>query len=360
MEEKFLNAFAQISGVGPQKMSLLLNFFQTAESAWKANGEDLEKSGVGSALAEKIITQRNKINPESSWEALQKEGVSVLTLASEQYPQLLREISNPPFILYIKGAPIFNEQPLLAVVGSRKFTAYGRQVAYKLSQDLVRAGFTIVSGMALGIDAIAHQGALDTGGKTIAVLGSSLEDNLIGPRANFQLSRAIISSGSLISELPLGSESTPGMFPARNRLMAGMTLGTLVVEAALDSGSLITAKLALDFNREVLAVPGSIFSPASEGTNQLIKSGAKLVTGIESILEELQIERKNMLSQIQKIIPATPEEERLLKILSHEPLHIDRIIKITKLKTHEVSSLLSIMEMKGLVKNIGGQNYIII
>jgi DNA processing protein len=224
---------------------------------------------------------------------------------------------------------------------------------------LARAGIAVVSGLALGIDSFAHRGALEGGGKTIAVLGSSLEDQNIGPRTNFELSRDIMESGALVSEFPVGVTSLPGNFPARNRIMAGMTLGTLVIEAAVDSGSLITASLALEFNREVFALPGSVFSPQSEGTNKLIKSGAKLVTNIADILEELNIEQVKAAEKVKKIIPASAEEEIILKKLSHEPTHIDNITKLTKLEASVISSTLAIMEMKGMVKNIGGQNYIL-
>jgi DNA processing protein len=282
-------------------------------------------------------------------------------LENENYPQLLKEIPNPPYIIYLKGIfTDFNEQPMLAIVGSRKFTSYGKQVAYTFAHNLAKAGITVVSGMALGIDAVAHQGALDAGGKTIAVLGSSLEDKNIGPKTNFELSRRIMDSGILASDYPVGISSTPNNFPARNRLMAGMTMGTIVVEAAVDSGSLITANLALEFNREVFAVPGSVFSPVSLGTNNLIRSGAKVAASVKDILEELNMERRIEIEKVKKIIPASPAEESLLKILSHEPLHIDKIIKLSKLETSAASSTLTLMEMKGMIKNIGGQNYIIL
>jgi len=249
---------------------------------------------------------------------------------------------------------------MITVVGSRKLTSYGKQAAYGLAQDLSRAGITIVSGMALGIDAAAHRGALDAKGKTIAVLGNGLDDKNISPRTNFNLSREIIFSGALVSDYPAGTPALPGSFPARNRIMAGMSLGTLVIESAQASGTLITANLALDFNREIFAVPGSIFSPASEGTNQLIKSGAKLVSSAKDILEELNIEKIKEAEKIKKVIPDSPDEEKILKILSNEPLHIDKIIKLSRLKTSTASSTVAIMEMKGMIKNMGGQNYIVL
>jgi DNA processing protein len=249
---------------------------------------------------------------------------------------------------------------MIAVVGSRKFTAYGKQVAYSLAQDLARSGVTVVSGMALGIDALAHRGALSVHGKTLAILGSGLEDRAIGPRLNFQLSREIMEHGALLSEFPVGTKITPGNFPARNRIMAGMTLGTLVIEAAENSGSLITANLACEFNREVFSIPGSIFSQASAGTNKLIQTGSKLVTGVADILAELRIEHIARPANKNATASLSDAEQKILKLLSSDPVHVDKLIKATTLKTSEISALLSMMEVKGLLKNIGSQNYIII
>ena len=358
---KYLNALNLIQGLGPQKMKRLLDFFGNSENIWKANFEELIKSGIRENLAENIIEKKKSIDPDAEWEKLERENIKIVALKDENYPQLLQEIPNPPYIIYMKGNfdnP--NDQLMLAIVGSRKFTSYGKQVAYTFAHDLARAGITIVSGMALGIDAVAHQGALDAGGKTIAILGSSLEDLNIGPKTNFDLSRRIMDSGLLLSDYPIGISSIPTNFPARNRLMAGMAIGTIVVEAAEDSGSLITANLDLEFNREVFSVPGSVFSPVSIGTNNLIRSGAKIATSVKDILEELNIERRTEIEKVKKIIPENPTEVSILKILSHEPLHIDKIIKLSKLETSAASSALSLMEMKGIVKNIGGQNYIVL
>lgn len=360
---KYLNALNKIQGVGSQKMKILLDFFGKAENIWKAGFADLKKSKIGDSLAEKIVSEREKINPDEEWEKMEKENIKMVMLTDENYPKLLKEIPSSPYITYVKSSEEkfdFNANPMLAVVGSRKFTQYGKQVAENFARELARAGITIVSGMAIGIDSFAHRGALEAGGKTIAVLGSSLEDKNIGPRSNYELSKDIIESGALISDFPAGVASIPGNFPARNRIMAGMTLGTLVAEAALDSGSLITANLALEFNREVFAVPGSIFSPQSEGSNKLIKSGAKIVSGVKDILEELHIEQKKEAEKIKTIIPATNEEEKILKTLSPDPVHIDTIAKMTKLEASVASSTLAIMEMKGMVRNIGGQNYILL
>jgi DNA processing protein len=357
---KYLNALNKIPGVGPQKIKMLVGALGEPRKIWEAGRQELVKSGIREKLAGIILAERNKINPDEEWEKMAKEDIKMITIRDAAYPKLLQEIPSPPYILYIKGEIDFNAQPMVTIVGSRKLTSYGKQAARALARDLSQAGIIIASGMALGVDAAAHRGALDAKGKTVAVLGSSLDDKNIGPQTNFNLSREIISSGALISDYPVETPSTPGTFPARNRIMAGVSLGTLVIEAARKSGSLITANLALDFNREVFAVPGSVFSPASEGTNQLIKSGAKAVTCAKDILEELNIEKIKEAEKIKKVIPDSPEEEKILKVLSAEPLHIDKIIKLSKLETSIASATVAIMEMKGMVKDIGGQNYIVI
>lgn len=358
---KYLNALNKIHGIGPEKFKNLINFFEKGENIWNSNLQSLRKSGLDEKLAEKIIHERENIDPEKEWNDLKKEGVKIVSINNLKYPSLLKEIPSAPYLLYVKSNDPefdFNSTPMLSVVGSRKLTEYGKQAALSISREISEAGITVVSGMALGIDAVAHKSALDAQGKTVAVLGSGLDDRNIGPRTNFDLSRQIIENGALISDYPLGIEAAPFTFPARNRIMAGITLGTIVVEATQKSGTLITAKLALEFNREVFAIPGSIFSPSSEGSNQLIRSGAKLVSNIGDILEEINVEKRIVQEKTKQFIPNSPEEEMIIKEITHEPVHIDKIIKITKLKTSVASSTLVILEMKGIIKNLGGQNYI--
>jgi DNA processing protein len=357
---QYLNALNKINGVGPQRMKMLLGFFGEAENAWKANREEIEQSGIGPAITEKIIAERPMINPGEEWEKLTRENIQLLTPDNPDFPKLLKEIPSAPFVLYKKGHLDLNAAPLLSVVGSRKFTAYGHQATASLVKDLVQAGLTIVSGLALGIDGIAHRSALENGGKTIAVLGNSLDEKNIYPRANINLAREISESGAMLSDYPVETPAGEFTFPARNRLIAGMSLGTLIIEAGEKSGSLITANLALEFNREVFSVPGSIFSAQSIGTNQLLKKGAKLVMGVKDILEELNLEEKNGIKNIPAKIPSNKEEAILLKVLSNEPLHIDNLSRISKLGTASISATLSMMEIKGWIKDIGGQNYILL
>ena len=356
---KYLNALYTIPGVGSETLRKLFGYFQDGKRIWEASASDLEKCGIPQTLARKIADSRSNINPDAQWELLEKEGVFVLAVFDENYPSLLKEIHSPPFLLYYRGNIDCLKIPSIAVVGSRKYSPYGKQVAEKFSYDLAKAGLCIVSGLALGIDAIAHTGALEAQGKTIAVLGSSIDDASIHPRTNFEIAQQIISSGGLLlSEFPVPTPPSVGTFPVRDRIMAGLTLGTLVIEAAENGGSLITPFHALEFNREVFAVPGSIYSPQSFGTNALIKKGAKMVTSIMDILEELRLEVAQERQPDLELGELTDEEKIVMHILSPEPTHIDIIIKATKLETSCVISSLSILEIKGAVRNIGGQNYI--
>jgi len=365
---KYLNALNKISGVGAQRLRKLVGFFGSAEAAWKADLERIIRSGVGEKLAGRIFDERKTTDPDRELEIMEKENVHLIEWNDPLYPALLKETPHPPYLLYVKSSVPFDEEvfaeligsPAVAVVGVRKNTTYGATAAQNLARDLASAGITVVSGMALGIDSWAHRGALDAGGKTLAVLGSSLDEKNIHPKHNINLAHEIMGSGALLSEYPVGTSASPLTFPARNRIVAGLTSGTIVIEASEKSGALITAQMALESNREVFAVPGSIFSESSIGTHNLLRSGAKIVTGVKDILEELGLER----SSRQKISsPKNPENEMekiVLAFLSSEPLHIDNISKLAKLQTASVASTLAMMELRGWVKNIGGQNYILL
>jgi DNA processing protein len=356
---KYVNALNKIDGLGCKKLKQLMNFFGSSEKVWTAPLSELVKSGIGESVAEKIVAQRPNINPDEEWAKMEKENVMAFSIKDDEYPVLLKQIPDSPYIIYMKGNLECLNLPMVAIVGSRKLTEYGNRVARGFARDLANSGICVVSGLAFGVDACAHRGALDAKGKTIAVLGNSLDAESISPRTNFQLAEEILENGGLlISEFPIKTNADTWTFPSRNRIMAGMSLGTLIVEAATKSGSLITANLALDYNRDVYAVPGQIFSPQSEGTNALIKAGAKMVTSCADILEELKIEQITKPRVQTAPIKLSGDEEKVHSVLSHESVHIDRIGKLTKLETATVSGVLAILEIKGLIKNIGGQNYI--
>lgn len=355
----YLNAINIVNGLGPQKMRMLMAYFDSPEKIWHASLEELIQSKIGDAISNKFFSQRKNIDPNLEWEKLEKENIKMLTETDKDYPQLLKEIPTAPYIIYIKGEIDLNA-PMISIVGSRKYTTYGSQVAHAFARDLAKAGIVVVSGMAYGIDSIAHRGALDGGGKTIAVLGNSLDEKNIYPTGNTNLSREIILNGCLLSDYPIETPANIGSFPARNRIVAGLSLGTLIVEAGEKSGTLITANLALEFNRDVFSIPGSIFSAQSIGTNSFIRKGAKIVTSVQDILEEFDLNKGRTQVVPSEKVPENKEEEVLLKILSPNPTHIDNLVKLSKLGTSVVASTLIMLEIKGWVKNIGGQNYIII
>ena len=356
---KYYNALNTIDGLGAKKMHKLVEYFASSNKIWNASLSQLIASGIGESLAQIIVRSRPLINPEEEWNKLEKENILIFCKNDPEYPELLKQIPDNPFLIYMKGNLDCLKFPLVAVVGSRKITNYGIQVARGLSRDLAASGICVVSGLAFGVDAASHSGALSAKGKTIAVMGNSLDNAHIYPRSNFNLSQDILNGGGLlVSEFPVPTKPNKGTFPARNRIMAGMSLGTLVIEAAEKSGSLITANLALDYNRDVFAVPGSIFSPQSTGTHKLIKEGAKLVCCAEDILSELKLNLATIVEERIGNIELSESEEKICKTLSHESLHIDIIAKLTKLDTSTISSSLAMLEIKGAIKNAGGQNYI--
>ncbi|EKD58741.1 MAG: hypothetical protein ACD_56C00060G0015 [uncultured bacterium] len=356
---KYLNALNTIQGLGAKKLKLLVNHFETAEEIWHASLDELTNSGISEDVARIIIEKRPSIDPEQEWLKLEKENIQVFTEKDPQYPALLKQIPDNPHLIYTRGDLACLKLPLIAVVGSRKLTSYGIQAAHGFAKSLAKNGICVVSGLAFGIDACAHRGALEAGGKTIAVLGNSLDDQNLAPRSNFNLAQDILAGGGLlISEFSVPTKAEIWTFPARNRIMAGMSLGTLVIEAAEKSGSLITANLTLDYNREVFAVPGSIFSPQSTGTHKLIKAGAKLVSSAMDVIGELRLDYIENKPSPRAATGLSQTEEKIYQELSHESLHIDIITKLTKLETSAISSTLALLEIKGLIRNVGGQNYI--
>lgn len=362
----YLHALRLIPGIGSQTLRALVEHFGDGKTAWQGNAAALSSCPhLKPKTVELLISGKKEIDPEKEWGKLETEEIRVLCQSDKHYPPLLKEIPDAPYLLYVRGNFNWSRahlRPTIAIVGSRKYTPYGEQAALRLSEELTRAGFLVVSGLAFGIDSMAHKAALEAGGETLAVLGSGISDTDISPRSHVPLAEKIMERGALVSEYPPGHPILPGNFPARNRIIAGLSLGTLVIEAAVGSGSLITADLALQYNREVFALPGSVFSPSSLGTNQLIKKGAKMVTSVQDILEELPeaISDKNERSPLKTTTSSglAKEEEIVLKLLSHEPLHVDKITRGATLETAHVTGLLSLLEIKGRIKNVGGMHYI--
>jgi len=351
--------FSLIRGVGPAKFSLLKERFGDLKRAWFASASELRACGLDPSTVKKIVSQRPLISPEREIEKLEREGVRALTWDDPEYPSRLREIHDPPPVLYVKGELLPEDETSITVVGSRKCTSYGKEAARRIVRELVESGFTIVSGLALGIDAIAHRAALEAGGRTLAVLGCGLD--IVYPKENRRLAGEIAESGALLSEYPLGTKPKPEHFPRRNRIMSGISLGVLVVEAKERSGALITAEFALEQNREVFAIPGSIFSPSSRGTNRLIKEGAKLVQSAEDVLEELNPHIIPKRLSAKPSLPASEDERegRILSLLSEGPLHIDELCRRSGIPAGDMAGLLTLLEMKGAIREMGNKIYVL-
>jgi DNA processing protein len=356
-ELKYWVGFSRMPGIGRVKISQLLEYFNTLDHAWKASAGDLKKSGLDSKTVENVVNLRTRITPDEEMDSLKKYKVRVLTCDSPAYPQRLKEIYDYPPVLYIRGDLLTEDECCLAVVGTRRATVYGRQVTEEIVTDLARNGITIVSGLARGIDSVAHRAALEAGARTLAVFACGLD--IVYPAENAKLARDIMEHGALISEYPLGTKPKADNFPRRNRIMSGLSLGVLVIEAGESSGALITANQALEQNREVFAIPGSILSPASRGTNHLIQEGAKLVRNYVDILEELNLTIMAQQLEMKELLPVDETESLLLKQLSREPTHIDDICRHSGLAAASVGSVLTMMELKGMVKQVGGMNYVL-
>ncbi len=286
-ETKYFNAFNLIDGLGPIAFKKLLAHFNSLEEAWSIEINQLRQAGLENFVIEQIKKQRPQINPSEQMERLTKEGIDLITILDKNYPKLLKEIYSPPALLYIRGKLELNDEFSLAIVGTRKLSSYGQQITPLITSDLAGAGLTIISGLAKGIDTLAHQAALKANGRTIAVLGSGLDKKSIYPSINRHLAEEISQKGAVISEFPIGAEPLAQHFPQRNRIISGLSLGILVIEAPEKSGALITAKDALEQNRDVFAIPGPILAKNSLGPNNLIKMGAKLVSQANDILYEL-------------------------------------------------------------------------
>jgi DNA processing protein len=356
---KYWVAYSKIPQIGPIHFKRLADYFIDMETAWKARPNELMKAGIERDLASKIITSRDEVSPDEELEKMKNKGVEAVPITSNNYPKRLKEIYNPPPLLYFRGSLDFLKNNCIAVVGTRKFSPYGKQAVEELTSELARSGITIISGLALGIDSLAHKATLSSKGKTIAVLGSAVNKECVYPSTNRHIANEILESGgAILSEYPVGTMPTKYTFPMRNRIVSGLSLGILVIEAPESSGTLITAKYALDQNRDIFSVPGGIYNNNSSGTNNLIKQGAKIVTCANDILEELNIQM--VFKEIEKKITASNNEEGIiLDILSKEPTHIDKIKVSSKLNINALSSTLTIMEIKGMVKDMGGKNYII-
>lgn len=355
-------AFSMFPGIGPVRFQLLYDYFSSAKNAWSASAGELRHIGLGTTLTERFCAYRKTIIIESLLPMLEKAKVTALSFYDKRYPTLLSEVSDRPFVLYVKGhrgkLPI-NLSDTVAVVGTRKVTRYGAQVTQEIAGDLARAGITVVSGLAYGVDAIAHKAALDSGGATIAVLGCGVD--VVAPASNAGLYKNIIESGrgAIVSEMPLTMKPGKGLFPARNRIISGLSRGVVVTEGTEQSGSLITARYAAEQGRDVFAVPGSITNPYSKGPSKLIRDGASLITSARDILDAMGITQGKS-SPGNDCPSLSTDEQTVWRCLTRGDSQVDAIVRESGLTASMVTGILTVFEMRGIARNIGENTYSLI
>jgi DNA processing protein len=355
-DKRYWIGFNLVKGIGAVRLQALRDHFGDLSVAWQAPVDALQAAGLSQKLAERVAQARTGVDLDACLERYAAKGIKILTWDDEDYPKRLREIDQPPPVLYVRGELIAEDTWAVAVVGTRRVSAYGRQVTEEVGSQLAANGVTIISGLARGVDAISHQSALNAGGRTIAVLGCGVDR--IYPPENAQLAGKIISSGAIISDYAPGTPPDASNFPPRNRIISGLAMAVIVVEAGETSGALITAQFAVDQGRDVFAVPGNIFALQSKGTNRLISQGAYPVLSAKDLLEALNLTRNTEQRTVRKVMPGNDVEIQLMKILGHEPLHMDEIRNQSGLPIERVSAALVMMELKGLVRQVGGMNYV--
>ena len=355
-EKAYRVALNKVSGIGPVRTAALLEALGSAAAVWHAAIQQLSAIGLDRRALENLLQARRDLDVAAEWARIVHAGVQVITLDDDDYPANLRQIDAPPPLLYVRGEFQPNDMWAVGIVGTRRASVYGREVAHTLAQELAAGGVTVVSGLALGIDTVAHQAALDAGGRTIAVLGSGVDQ--IYPPSNRGLAQAIIRQGALVSEYALGVRPEAGNFPPRNRIISGLSKGVVIVEAGERSGALITAQFAAEQNRDVFAVPGSILHPGSVGCNTLIQQGATPLLSSRDVLQQLNLDQVGAQRAAQAVISADPQEAQLLKSMSREPCHVDELVRLSALPAPQVAALLAMMELKGLVRQVGNMTYV--
>lgn len=354
MDAAFWMALRDVNGIGPVRFERLLAAFGSMRAAWEASPAELSKVLDRRSL-EHLVTHRRDVDPEAEYAAIRAEGVSVVTLLHECYPDLLREISAPPPVIFIRGELVLNDRRAVAIVGTRRMSRYGQEMTRSIARDLAAAGVTIVSGLARGVDGIAHAAALDAGGRTIAVMGNGVRR--VYPHEHRALAARIAGQGAVLSDFHPDAAPDAPNFPARNRLISGLALGVVVIEAPMRSGALITVDFAADQGRDVFAVPGAVTFANSAGCNRILRDGARLCRGADDILEDLRLGEAP--KQLPLDSPAALDEDsrRVLSVLTSDPRHIDEISASADIAIATLSSLLMTLELQGFVRNVGAQYY---
>ncbi|HMQ33731.1 MAG TPA: DNA-processing protein DprA [Chloroflexaceae bacterium] len=354
---RYYLGFNLTPGIGPSRLARLVERCGSLEAAWRADPFDLAAAGLDGRASAALLATRARVDLDAELERAARAGVSLLTLDDAAYPALLREIPGAPPLIYVRGALAPGDDWAVAVVGTRAPSAYGREAAHTLARDLAASGVTVVSGLALGVDAVAHEAALGVGGRTLAVLGSGAD--LPYPARNRRLAERIVEQGALISDYPLGTAPMAANFPPRNRIISGLSRATLVVEAGEQSGALITVGFALDQGRDVFAVPGPIFARQSAGCNRLIRGGAGLARAAADILADLDLTSATVQREARAELPADPAEAAILGLLTPEPRHIDELGREAGLSAHAAAAALAILELKGLTRQAAPLWYVL-
>jgi DNA processing protein len=348
--------FNLVKGVGAVRVRALLEAFGDLETAWHASLFELARAGLSAKLAERISQVRASVDLDEFVAQAEAAGIRILTWLDDEYPLHLKEIDQPPPVLYLRGEFTLEDSWAVAIVGTRAVTPYGRQITEELATVLAHNGVTVVSGLARGVDAIAHSAALKAGGRTLAVLGSGV-DRLYPPE-NRAMAEKIMLQGAVLSDYAPGTPPESANFPPRNRIISGLSMATVVIEAGDTSGALITSEFAVEHGRDVFAVPGNVYAPQSKGTNRLLRNGAKPLLDPRDVLEALDLTRNVERREVRKIIPGDSTEAALLGVLGAEPLHVDTIRNQTGLPIEKISAALTMMELKGMVRQVGGMNYV--
>jgi DNA processing protein len=354
-DKKYWVGFNLVRGIGSVRFNQILSYFGDLSVAWEAPAEAFREAGLPERALNNFLKKREEVDIDRLYGSILAEKIKILTLSDGDYPRLLREIDQPPPVLYVKGSFTPADDLSVAMVGTRRVTAYGQQITRDTSLYLAGHGLTIISGLARGVDALAHQHALEAGGRTIAVLGSGVD--VIYPPEHRRLADMVVENGAVISDYPMGTQPEGINFPPRNRIISGLSLATIVVEAGERSGALITAEFAVEQGRDVFAVPGNVLSPMSRGTNRLIQKGAFAMVSPQDVLDVLDLERAEEYQTARQVLPSDTTEARILQVMDFEPIHVDEICNEVGLPVEKVSAALTMMELKGMVQHVGGMRY---
>jgi DNA processing protein len=355
-QKKFWVGFSLVKGIGAVRTRQLLDTFGDLAAAWAASPANLQAAGLSPKILTTLLQVKKDVSLDALMDRIAALGIEVLTWQDETYPARLMEVDQPPPVLYVRGGLASEDEWAVAVVGTRRLTAYGRQAAEDIAAALARSGVTVVSGMARGVDGVAHQAAIKAGGRTLAVLGCGVDR--IYPPEHRRLADEISAHGALMSDYPPGTEPDAANFPPRNRIISGLSKAVVVIEAGETSGALITASFAAEQGREVFALPGQIYAPQSKGTNRLIRDGARPLLDPQELLEALDLTRVSLHREARHGLPTDATEARLYAALSLEPVHVDELQAQVEMPIEQVTAALAMMELKGLARQVGGMNYV--